>query len=149
MKTDKEKIKQTILSLEKEKLKYVEESYKEYLSSAKLDSSEIIDDQSRSLAQQNSALAAQFECPLHNHEEAINKVSKIDFSKKDQVQLGAIVDIGEKSFVVSVATGAFKVDDISYIGISENAPIFKAMEGSHEGDSFEINGREFTINKLS
>ncbi|QPH39044.1 hypothetical protein [Pedobacter endophyticus] len=66
----------------------------------------------------------------------------------DQVELGAVVYTKDLNFFISVSVGKFSVDGKEFIGISEQAPIYKVMEGLKKGDTFSFNQSTYTIENL-
>ena len=70
---------------------------------------------------------------------------KLDFSLTDTVGPGAVVSFNNRNFIVAVSTTRFDVDGVTYMGISPQSPIYKAMVGAKAGESFEHNGRSFVI----
>ena len=145
MNINKTAIRDKMLSLQEAQLRYAEKQYADYLQNAMIDRIDVTDDQDRSQAQQNSVFARSFECPLHNHEEAIGKVRAINFDEKTVVEPGSIIKFNDKNFVVSVASSQFEYQGQMYIGISTEAPIYKAMKGSSAGDTFEYGGQEYRV----
>ena len=145
MKIDKEILKNTMLGLEQKRLEFSQDNYANYFKGAKMDRSDVIDDQSRSQAEQGGALAAAFDCAIHSHEETIKRLTSFNFAKQTIVQPGSVVKFNERNLVVSVATDAFTCQGEEFIGISEDAPIYLEMKGLSEGDTFFFNNQQFTI----
>jgi hypothetical protein len=146
---DKTVLRNTLLGLEAERLAYSERAYAQYLRGSARDYSEPVDHGQFSQEFSDAELAQAFECTLHTHAEAMAKLREIDFGAKTEVEAGAVVRFGGREFVISVATSAFVCDGIDYMGISEEAPLFRAMAGKRAGESFEFNGRELKIEAVS
>ncbi|MEM1362752.1 MAG: hypothetical protein AAGF94_13715 [Pseudomonadota bacterium] len=83
--------------------------------------------------------------PIQDHSEKIDRLHQIDFGPKTDVTEGAVIDIGGKLFVISVATAEFTCQGQKVMGISPQAPLYEALEGLSAGDSAEVNGRNVTI----
>jgi transcription elongation GreA/GreB family factor len=66
----------------------------------------------------------------------------------EEVHLGSVVVTEKEKFFVSVSIERFKVAGLEYFGVSTKAPIYKAMEGKRQGETFEVNGRKFSILEL-
>jgi transcription elongation GreA/GreB family factor len=147
--TDKTLLKNTMLGLEAEKLAYSEQAYAAFLSGSARDYSEAADHGQISQESNDAELAQGFEGPIHTLEEAMVKLRAIDFSAKTEVEEGAAVRFGGNWFVIAVATAEFDCDGITYMGISKDAPIFKAMEGKSAGEKFEFNGRKMKIEAVA
>lgn len=139
----------SMLALEKEQLAFSEKAYTEYLGSAKQNSGELQDHHEFSAKFGESEVAQAFETRLHNHIDAINKLRTIDFSPKTVVEEGAIIFLRDRWFVIAVATTQFDCDGTSFMGISTDAPLFKAMEGKRPDDWFTWAGKEFRISVVA
>ena len=62
---------------------------------------------------------------------------------------GALIDLGGKFFVVAVSTTRFTCDGKSVMGISPQAPLYRALEGLTAGESAQVNGRDVTVHGVS
>jgi hypothetical protein len=142
-------LKTTMLNLATERLIYSERAYAHYLCRSAHDQSEARDRGQVSQQFGDAEIAQAFECPLHTHTEALDTLRAIDFGPKQEVVEGAAVCFNGRWFVVAIATTEFVCDRITYMGISRQAPIFKAMEGKAAGDVFEFNGREIRIEAVA
>jgi hypothetical protein len=147
--SDKTLLQATMLNLEAERLAYSERAYAEYLHASARDASEPVDHDQSAQKFSDADMAEAFESALHSHAEALAKLRKIDFGAKSVAEAGAVVRFGGRWFVVAVATAPFTCDGITYMGISEDAPIFKAMGGKRVGETFQFNGRELELEDLA
>ncbi len=145
---NKQSLRNAFLKLENKNLIYSKETYDLYLQQAKIDRTGSVDDQDKSLAKQSGLLAEHFECPVHNHEEAIKKLTHLDLSKKDTVAPGAIIKINNKYFFVGIASGSVIFEQEKFIGLSTNAPIYQEIEGLSKGDGFVFNGKELKVDDV-
>lgn len=142
---NKNAVKNTMLSLEEDQLAHAQEHYREYLESARLDRTEPIESDEQAQAETAGDAARAFDQPVHSHSDKIAKLRTIDFGPKTEVEEGAIVKVDGRHFVVAVATTRFECEGNCLMGISAQAPIYKAMEGKCAGDSGTVNGRSFKI----
>ena len=142
---DKERVKQTMLELEQQQFEASKEAYLDYVSSARLDRTEPIEDDELAQAFFASDLSEAFDEPVHAHADKIAKLQRIDFGPKSSVEEGAIVKVAGRQFVVAVATGRFTCDGNELIGISTASPLYAAIEGKTAGDTCTFNGREIRI----
>lgn len=145
MNFNKEALRQEFLKLESRNLIYSKEAYNLYLEQAKLDRSSSLDDQERSQAKQAGLLAEHFECPIHNHEIAIEKLTRLNLKKTDVVESGALVKFSNKYFLVGIASGTITISNQQFIGLSTNAPIYQEIEGRTKGEEFLFNGKAMLI----
>ena len=142
---DKERVKQTMLELEQQQFEASKEAYLDYVSSARLDRTEPIEDDELAQAFFASDLSEAFDEPVQAHADKIAKLQRIDFGPKSSVEEGAIVKVAGRHFVVSVATGRFTCDGNELMGISTASPLYAAIEGKEAGDTCTFNGREIRI----
>jgi transcription elongation GreA/GreB family factor len=67
---------------------------------------------------------------------------------KDSVQPGAVVATDKQTFFISISIEDVEVDGQTVYGISTGAPLFGAMRGLKQGDSFQFNDRKYTIKDI-
>ncbi len=91
------------------------------------------------------SLAQAFSHPVETHKAKIEAIEATDFAPADEVRPGAVVVLEDRRFVVAVATTRFECEGETYMGISPQSPIYRAMQGLGAGDSFALNGREMVI----
>ncbi|MGV2495339.1 hypothetical protein [Pelagerythrobacter aerophilus] len=142
---EKQRVKQTMLDLEQQQFNASREAYLAYVSSARLDRSEPIENDEQAQAEFASDLSEAFDQPVHAHADKIAKLQLIDFGPKTKVEEGAIVKIGNRYFVIAVATDRFVCDREEFMGVSVQAPLFQAIEGKSAGDACTFNGRTFVV----
>lgn len=65
-----------------------------------------------------------------------------------KVEPGSLSITNQLVFFVSVSTEKFEINNKTVVGISVNAPIYKAMAGLGKGDSFNLNDTEYLIEEL-
>ncbi|HEY4309354.1 MAG TPA: hypothetical protein VGN12_07875 [Pirellulales bacterium] len=138
-------LKNIMLSLEAEKLAHSEQAYAEYLRNSARDYSESADHGQTSQEFEDAEVALAFEGPLHTEAQALDKLHKIDFGVKSEVKEGAVVRFNSQWFVIAIATSQFVCDGVTFMGISKEAPIFKAMKSKRAGEIFDFNGRKIKI----
>ncbi len=66
----------------------------------------------------------------------------------DTVEHGACVVTDRQKFFLSIGAGKFQVGNEVWFAISAQTPIYLAMKGRKEGDSFIINGQPQTIKEI-
>jgi len=145
---DKERVKQAMLELELQQFEASRDAYCGFVSSAKLDRTEPIEDDELAQAAFARDLSEAFDAPVHGHADKAATLARIDFGPKTKVKEGAIVRIGGRWFVVAVATDRFRVDGQELMGISTAAPIYAAIEGRTSGDRCPFNGRDILIEEV-
>jgi hypothetical protein len=142
---DKERVKQTMLELEQHQFEASEDTYLQYVSSARLDRSEPIENDELAQGAFARDLSEAFDEPVHAHEEKIERLRRIDFGPKSVVEEGAIIKVAGRQFVVAVATDRFTCDGNELMGISTAAPLYAAVEGKRAGETARFKGRDIKI----
>lgn len=142
-------LKETMLKLEADRLAYVKQSYIDFLQQSAPDFSEATDHDQLSQRFNAAGMAQAFECPIHNHEEAIASINATDFGSKTDVRAGSVIEIDGRSFVVAVATAPFIFQGHTYMGLSTQAPIFKCLEGKQAGESCRWAGLDIRLGSVS
>lgn len=139
----------TIRNLQEAQLRQSRDAYATYLCGAQRDRSEPVDQDQASQEFGNAELAESFEGPTRTHEAALKRLQAIDFGPKSRVEEGAAVQVDGRWYVVGVATQAFVCDGQTYMGISTEAPIYRALEGAMAGDDVEFRGRVWKIQAVA
>lgn len=141
-------LKARMLELEEAELAVAIEHYDAHLRDAKLDDREQHDIDDIADAAIEVGLAEAFDHPVHTHQAKLSALQEMDFSLRDSVGLGSVVVFGGKHFVASVATARFDCGGVTYMGISPQSPVFKALDGLEAGDTFTLNGRDMTLDDV-
>lgn len=77
-------------------------------------------------------------------------LNSIDPEKEyDQVTYGCLVETDQIHFFISAAVGQLAIEGQSIFAISGEAPIAKAMNGKHRGDTFSFNNKSFTVKDIA
>ena len=142
---DKQRVKQRMLDLEQQHFEASSEAYLRYVSSARLDRSEPIENDELAQAEFARDLSEAFDQPIHAHADKIARLQRIDFGPKDKVEEGAIVKMMDRYFVIAVATDRFVCDGNDLMGVSAQAPLFRAIEGKSAGEACTFNGRQIVV----
>ncbi len=141
----KQMIRDRLMQVETEALEMAKAHHEEFLRESQLDRTETVDKDEVAASRENADLAAAFDGPVLAHHAKIDVIENLDFSLKDRVEPGAAVILDGLSFVVAVSTEKFDVDGRTFMGISTQSPIYKAMEGLGAGDTFVHAGKEYEI----
>ena len=146
---NKDHIRETMLSLETSALHSARGTYLAYVSTARLDRSEPIENDEHAQAEIASDLAEALDDTLHDYDDKLEKLEMIDFGPKSAVSEGAVVKLSGRYFVIAVSTSKFTCQGRELMGISTMAPIFKAIEGARAGDTVTFNGKNVTVEEVS
>ena len=142
---NKDHIRETMLSLETAALHSARDNYLDYVSAAKLDRSEPIENDEQAQAEVASDLAEALDDTLHDYANKIEKLKMIDFGPQSAANEGAVVRLSGRYFVIAVSTSKFTCQGRELMGISTMAPIFQAIEGARAGETVQFNGRDLVI----
>ena len=143
--TLKQAIHNKMQALEETELATAKSHYERFLAEAQVHGREQFDNSDIAGARENADLAAAFDHPVHTHQAKIAAIAATDFSETDTVRPGAVVAFDNRSFVVAVSTTKFDCDGTTYMGISPQSPIYKAMAGLQAGETFQFNGRDVLL----
>lgn len=71
--------------------------------------------------------------------------AELDFSSTDVVRPGAIVGLDGVRFIVGVVLDEVTVDGQAYAGLSDDSPLYEAIQGLSAGDSYTFRDQTGTI----
>ncbi len=125
------------------------DAYAAYVAAARRDRTEPADRGQASREFGNAEPAEYFEGPTRTYEAALKRLQSIDFGPKSRVEEGAAVQVDDRWYVIGVASQAFECDGVTYMGISTDAPIYKALEGAAAGDAVAFRGRDWKIQAVA
>ena len=145
---DKDHVRETMLSLETAALHSARENYLDYVATARLDRSETIENDEQAQAETAADLAEAFDDLEHEAQAKIAAIAGLDFGPKTEVGPGAAVRIGDRFLVVGVSTGEFTCQGQKFVGISQAAPIYEALEGKKAGEVCEFRGRKMKVTEV-
>ncbi|MEL7122389.1 MAG: GreA/GreB family elongation factor [Bacteroidota bacterium] len=76
-------------------------------------------------------------------------LQQISFSEKSEVvKMGSLVTTSNGQYFLSVGLGKIKIGGQNYYCISNKSPIGQLLLGKTEGESFQFNNRNMTIEKV-
>ena len=145
MNWNKDHIRETMLSLETAALQSARDHYLNYLSTARLDPTEPIENDEQAQAEVAADFAEALDDTLHDYADKLEKLRAIDFGPKSTVSEGAVVKLSGRYFVIAVSTSKFICQGRELMGISTMAPIFEAIDGARAGETVQFNGRNLTV----
>ncbi len=145
---NKENIRETMLSLETAALQSARDNYLDYVSTARVDRSEPIENDELAQAEVASDFAEALDDTLEDYDDKLEKLRMIDFGPKSEVKEGAVVKLSGRYFVIAVSTSKFNCHGRELMGISTMAPIFEAIEGARAGETVQHNGRNLSVEEV-
>ena len=146
---NKDHVRETMLSLETAALQSAREKYLDYVSTARLDRSEPIENDEQAQAEVASDFAEALDDTLDDYADKLDKLRMIDFGPKTAVAEGALVKLSGRYFVIAVSTSKFMCHGQELMGISTMAPIYEAIEGSQPGETVQFNGRDLLVEEVA
>ena len=66
----------------------------------------------------------------------------------DSVKFGTVVITDKQKIFIALGLGKVKLEEDTFVVISKDVPIYKAMEGLNKGDEFQVNNNTFVIKDL-
>lgn len=141
-------LRERMLKLEEAELTTAKEHYERFIVDARLDDREQHDNSEIAEARENADLAAAFDHPVKDHHAKIDVLENLDVSLTEWVKPGAVVSFGGRHVIIAVSTQQFDHAGTTYMGISPQSPIYKAMDGLTAGDSFQFNGKDVTLDEV-
>lgn len=146
---NKDHVRETMLSLETAVLQSAREKYLDYVSTARLDRSEPIENDEQAQAEVASDFAEALDDTLDDYADKLDKLRMIDFGPKTAVAEGALVKLSGRYFVIAVSTSKFMCHGQELMGISTMAPIYEAIEGAQPGETVQFNGRDLLVEEVA
>lgn len=145
---NKDHLRETMLSLETAALRSARDNYLSYVSTARVDRTEPVENDELAQAEVASDFAEALDDTLDDYADKLEKLRTIDFGRKSTVNEGAVVKLSGRYFVIAVSTGKFTCRGREFMGISTMAPIFEALEGARAGETVRFNGRDLTVEEV-
>jgi hypothetical protein len=137
-----------MLSLETAALRSARANYLNYVSTARVDRTESIENDELAQAEVASDFAEALDDTLDDYADKLEKLRAIDFGPKSTVNEGAVVKLSGRHFVIAVSTSKFTCRGREFMGISTMAPIFEAIEGARAGETVRFNGRDLIVEEV-
>lgn len=145
---DKLALKSFLLKIGKDSIDKAELNYSNYLAEIKHDWSGVEDVDDLSHIVEGEEISFQMEKQVLEHKKHLEIIHSISFEPMTEVDLGAVVKVNDKYFVVATAEPKFEFDGKTFMGISVNAPIYNLLRGKKVGEEFVFNSKNFKINEV-
>ncbi len=145
---DKKKFKEHLLAMQQEVISQLEERIKSIHGLVDIDEEDIKDPDDFSRQTESAELEHLIKSQLFKAKREYQRLVDTDFSKKEVVEPGALVNTGKFNFFIGIATTPFEYGDIHMVGVSSDAPIYPNMKDKKKGDTFSFGGHDYTITDL-
>lgn len=142
---NKEKIKETLFSINNQIISDLKERITSNKEQVALDHNDTIDPEDYSHQNESSEMDELLLIQLEKALAEKSKLETIDFQLKNKIEVGAVVTTDQFAFVIGVATTPFHVEEKQYVGISTDAPIYSMMKDKVEGESFHYGNNHYQI----
>ena len=142
---DKHALRDTVLSLEAVSVEQATKLYKDFLSTARLNRAEQMDEGDRSQAEHAAAVAGNLQQQIHAHLSHREILESLSLHPMKLVDRGAMVTVNSRNLFLAVPTQTFTFQGIEILGISCEAPLAKAILGLGPGDSIHFEDTELVI----
>lgn len=145
---NKKILKEKLFNVQENIIRELEEKMNLSHSVVDLDEDSTLDPEDYSHQYESGELESLFKVQLVNAKMDYSRLKKIDFSPKDSVCDGALVQTNKFNFIIGFSTVPFDLEDKHIIGISHGSPIFKIMENKKKGDAFSFHGINYKIENI-
>ncbi len=76
-------------------------------------------------------------------------LAKITIAPSKNIRLGSLVSTSQGSYFLSISVGKVTIENTSYFAIATNSPIGTLLLGKTVGDTFNFNGNEISIKRVT
>ena len=145
---NKETIKAKLFEVQNSIVKELEEKIATSHSMVDVDEDDTLDPEDFSHQYESGELESLMKVQLLNAKMDLSRLNKMDFSSKDSVTDGALVQTNKFNFIIGFSTVPFDIENDHIIGISHGSPIFSSMENKKQGDEFSFHGINYKIENI-
>jgi len=82
---------------------------------------------------------------LHEANKLKVQLQQVPVTPSTVVESGSVVTTNSGNFYVAISAGSLQVDGTTYFAISLASPIGQKMKGLKAGESFNLNGKNYTV----
>lgn len=68
--------------------------------------------------------------------------------KGNIITTGSLVYTNQGNYYITVSAGHFTIDGMKYYMVSSSSPVAMHLKGKQQGETFSMNGRQYTIEKV-
>lgn len=138
-------IKQKLIEIQEQIINDLKERIKAHYELVDLDDNDTLDPEDFSHQNESSDMEQLLQKQLEKAKLELAKINSIDFSKKTKIESGSVVTTNQFSFIIGISTLPFQLDEKNFIGISTEAPIYSAMVGKKENETFTYSNNSYHI----
>lgn len=145
---DKQRIKNHLIEDQKELTGELTEQTQTIHTMVDIDESDTIDPDDISHQYESHEMEEMVKIQLNRAKRGLEIISSLDISPKNIVEVGAVIVTESLTFIIGYATLPFELENVRYVGISTNSPIYAMMSGKKENDTFSYAGNSYTITNI-
>ncbi len=142
---DKLRLQESLIKNFQEVIHHIQDELVEKKSMADLEEGDTLDPEDYSKQNESNEMVHLLKNQLQKTLFEIDKLARIDFSKKDKVGTGALVKTEKFMFFIGVAISPFAFEGNQIVGVSIEAPIYHSIRDKIIGDKFEFAGIKVKI----
>ncbi len=148
MKIDKNALKKVMISNYEHIITELKEELATKKGSSDLDENDTLDPEDYSTQTVSNVMVDLLQEQIAKTKKDLERIQQIDFSPKEEANVGAIVTTDMFNFFLGVATVPFLYEHKQIVGVSVSAPIFVNIKGKKVGDTFTFSGHLYTIHSI-
>jgi len=137
-----------LIELNNKEIEALEKSHQIYAEGADLDEESTLELDDFAQQSQSTDSARNIQKRINQLKDGLEDFKSIRPEFENQIGEGNIVFTDKLNFVIGLAVKEFEMESEKFIGISKEAPIFKALEGKSVGDKVEFNGISYSIKEV-
>ncbi len=145
---NKELLKNTLVEIQQNIVKELEENKVSKHSLVDLDEGDTIDPEDTARQYEFGEMEQMIKVQLNKAQRNLEKLETIDFGPKSTVTSGAFVETDKFNFFIGFSTIPFDCDGVHVVGISQESPIYPIMANKKAGDKFSFCGNNYTIQNI-
>ncbi|WP_340075411.1 hypothetical protein [Leptobacterium sp. I13] len=145
---DKEALKKTMVVIHQKHIDELENIRDSYKHGADLDEEDTRDPEDFSHQDEWTTASINLQLRIERAHEEMRLIEKFPVTPLNEVTFGAVVCTENLNFVIGTVMPVFDFDNKKFVGISENAPIYKSLKGKHIGDVFKFGDYSYTIKTI-
>jgi hypothetical protein len=85
---------------------------------------------------------------LHSANKLKVQLNTVPITPSKTIENGSVVITNAGNFYIAVSAGTLNVEGVNYFAISLASPIGQKMKGLKPGDSFNLNGKTYTVKQV-
>ncbi|SFI38611.1 hypothetical protein [Halpernia frigidisoli] len=142
---NKKEVLESIIKEQQSVIENLQESVDRYKTASDLEENSASDPDELSHQTEAKDMQLRFE---QLHSEAKNNLNLLESEKEnsyEEIENGSLIETENFFFFVGISVPSFDLNGKQVISVSEEAPIFKEMQGKKAGDEFKMGDTDYKI----